>query len=109
VDGNKVTVEAVGTFRLCFKTGFFFLLDLFETFCLPSFRRNLVSISHLDKSGYHCSFENNKVSLFQNSNIICSDFLIDNMYNLDLSFCNEILQTSSRSTKRKLNENSASL
>jgi len=31
------------------------------------------------------------------------------MYKLDLNFCNEILQTSSRGTKRKLNENSASL
>ena len=62
VDDNKVAVEAVRTFRLCFKTGFF--LDLFETFCVPTFRRNLVSISHLDKFGYHCSFGNNKVSLF---------------------------------------------
>jgi len=53
----------------------------------------------LDKFGYHCSFGNNKVSLFQNSNIICSGFLIDNLYKLDLSFCNEILQTSSRGTK----------
>ena len=63
----------------------------------------------MDKSGYDCSFENNKVSLFQNSNVICSNFLIDNLYKLDLNFCNEILQTSSRGTKRKLNENSASL
>jgi len=31
------------------------------------------------------------------------------MYKLDLNFCNEILQTSSRGTKQKLNENSASL
>jgi len=96
-DGNKVTVEAVGTFRLCSKTELF--LDLFETFYVPSFRRNLVSVSRLDKSGYHCSFKNNKVSLFQNSNIICSAFLIDNLYKLDLNFCNKILQTSSRGTK----------
>jgi len=58
---------------------------------------------------YHCSFRNNKVSLFQKSNIICSDFLIDNLYKLDLNFYNEILQTSSRGTKWKLNENFASL
>jgi len=106
-DDNKVVVGVVGTFRLCSKTGLF--LDLFETFYVLSFRRNLVSVSCLDKSGYHCSFENNKVSLFQNLNIICSIFLIDNLYKLDLNFCNEILQTSSRGTKRKLNENSASL
>ena len=98
-DDNKVAVRAVRTFRLCSKTGLF--LDLFETFYVPSFRRNLVSVSRLDKSDYHCSFGNNKVSLFQNSNIICSGFLIDNLYNLDLNFCNEILQTSSKGTKRK--------
>ena len=106
-DGNKVAVEAVGTFRLCFKTGFY--LDLFETFYVPSFRRNLVSVSRLDKFGYHCSFGNNKVSLFQNSNLICSGHLIDNLYKLDSDSYNEILQTSSKGTKRKLNENSASL
>jgi len=65
VDDNKVAVEAVGTFRLCSKTGLF--LDLFEMFYVSLFRRNLVSVSRLDKSGYHCSLENNKVSLFQNS------------------------------------------
>jgi len=31
------------------------------------------------------------------------------LYKLDLNFCNEILQTSSRGTKQKLNENFASL
>ena len=77
-DNNKVAVEAVGTFRLCFKTRL--LLDLFETFYVPSFRWNLIFVSRLEKSGYHCSFINNKVSLFQNSNVICSDFLIDNLY-----------------------------
>jgi len=40
VDGNKVVMEVVGTFRLYFKTELFF--DLFETFYVPSFRWNLV-------------------------------------------------------------------
>ena len=35
-DDNKVIVEVVGTFKLCFKTGLFF--DLFETFYVSSFR-----------------------------------------------------------------------
>ena len=34
-DGKKFAVEAVGTFRLQLKTGFY--LDLFETFVVPSF------------------------------------------------------------------------
>ncbi|XP_074344429.1 uncharacterized protein LOC141683587 [Apium graveolens] len=57
-DDNKVSVEAVGIFRLLLKTGVY--LDLFETFVAPYFRRNLISISCLDKYGYTCSFGNNK-------------------------------------------------
>ena len=56
-DDNKVTMEAVRTFRLCSKIGLF--LDVFETFYVPSFKRNLVSVSRLDKFVYHCSFGNN--------------------------------------------------
>ena len=75
-------------------------MDLFETFAVPSFRRNLISISSLDKFGFSCSFGNNKVSLYQNSNMIGSGSLIDNLYMLDVvSSYNEILQISSRGTK----------
>jgi len=75
-------------------------LDLFETFVVPSFRRNLISISSLDKFGFSCSFGNNKVSLNQNSNMVGSGSLIDNLYMLDVvSSYNEILQISSRGTK----------
>jgi len=85
-------------------------LDLFETFVVPSFRRNLISISSLDKFGFSCSFENNKVSLYQNSNMVGFGSLIDNPYMFDVvSSHNEILQIISRGTKRKLNENSATL
>jgi len=107
-DDNKVAVEAIGTFRLLLKTRVY--LDLFETFVAPSFRQNLISISSLDKSSFSCSFGNNKVSLYQNSNLIGSGYLNDNLYMLDIvSSYNEILQTSSRGTKRKLNEDSATL
>nr|KYP47769.1 hypothetical protein KK1_030601 [Cajanus cajan] len=107
-DGNKVTVEAIGTFRLLLKTGFH--LDLFETFVVPSFRRNLVSISSLDKFGFSCSFENNKFSLYQNSNVFGSGSLIDNLYLLDVVSSNkENSHIDSRGTKHKINENSATL
>ena len=60
-------------------------LDLDETFYVPSFRRNLVSISHLDKYGYSCSFGNEKVSIFQYSNMIGTGSLVDNLYKLDIN------------------------
>jgi len=97
-DDKKVTVEVIGTFRLQLKTGFY--LDLFETFVVLSFRRNLISISNLDKFEFSFSFGNNKVSIYQNSNMVGSSSLIDNLYMLGVvSSYNEILQISSRGTK----------
>ena len=82
-------------------------------FVVPSFRRNLVSISILDKYGYSCSFGNNKFSLFQNSNLVSTGSLsyVDNFYMLDtVASYHETLQLSTRGVKIKLtNENSSSL
>ena len=101
-DGKTAKVEAIGTFRLL-KTGVY--LDLKETYVVPSFRQNLISISVLDKSGYYCSFGNLKFSLSLNSNVIGTGSLYvhDNLYLLDIvaSF-NETLYTSILSTKPKL-------
>ena len=66
-DGQPVEVEAIGHFRLLLGTGFY--LDLKDTFVVPSFRRNLVSVCELEKFGYCCSFGNNQFTLFLNSNI----------------------------------------
>ena len=86
-------------------------MDLNETFVIPSFRRNLVSISVLDKFGYSYSFENNKFSLFENSNLVGTGSLsyADNLYMLDtVASYHETLQLNTRGVKRKLtNENSS--
>ena len=110
-DGKSVEVEAIGTFRLLLKTGFY--LDLKETYVAPSFRRNLVSVSVLDKAGYFCSFGNRQLSLSFDSKSIGSGYLsnYDNLYLLDtVASFNESLHVTTRSLKRKLSsENSASL
>jgi len=49
-DGKSMEVEAIGHFRLLLCIGFY--LDLKDTFVVPSFRRNLVLVSYLDKLGY---------------------------------------------------------
>ena len=96
-------VEAIRTFRLLLKTGVY--LDLKETYVVPSFRWNMISISVVDKSGYYCSFGNLKFSLSLNSNVIGSGslFVHDNLYLLDtVASFNETLYTSICGTKRKL-------
>ena len=55
-DGKTVEVKAIENFRLLLKTIFY--LDLDETFVVVTFKRNLISISSLDKFGFSCSFGN---------------------------------------------------
>ena len=109
-NGNKAPVEAIGLYRLYLESGF--RLDLDETYYVPSFRRNLIYVSRLDKFGYSCSFGNGKFSLLKNSNVVGTGSLIDNLYKLDLhaSHINETLHVSGYGIKRKLlNENSSML
>ena len=83
-DEKLVEVEAMGHFRLLLETSLY--LNLKDTFIVPSIRRNLISVSLLDKFGYHCSFENNQFILLVNSNIIGTGSLsiYDNLYLLDM-------------------------
>ena len=102
-DGKRAKVEAIGTFRLLLKFGVY--LDLKETYVVPSFRQNLISISVFDKSGYYCSFGNSKFNLSLNSNVIGIGSLSvhDNLYLLDtVALFNETLYISIHGTKRKL-------
>ena len=110
-DDKSAEVEAIGTFRLLLRTGFY--LDLNETFIVPSFRRNLISISVLDKFGFSCLFGNSKFSHFQDSKLVGTSSLsgYDNLYLLNtIASFNESLHIKTRGVKRKLtNENSVSL
>lgn len=110
-DGKSIEVQAIAHFRLLLKTGYY--LDLLDTFVVPSFRRNLISVSVLDKLGYYCSFGNMKFSMSINSNVVGTGLLnvFDNLYLLEtIASYNATLHVESRGTKRKLTkENSASL
>ena len=104
-------VKAIGTFRLLLRTGYY--LDLKDTFFVPSFRRNLVSVSVLYKFDYCCSFGNEKFCLFHNSNFVATSSLsgYENLYLLyTVASFNESLHVNTIDIKRKLTiENSASL
>jgi GAG-pre-integrase domain/Integrase core domain len=80
-------------------------LDLFDTFVVSSFRRNLISISALDKLGFSCSFGDEKFGLYRHSNMVASGFLsvMNNLYGLDtIVFYNEILNNETRNVRQKL-------
>lgn len=101
-DCKSVEVEVVGHFRLLLSIGFY--LDLKDTFVVLSFRRNLISFSYLDKSGYLCSFGNTMFKLYFNSSIVGTSSLMshDNLYFLDtIAAYDESLDVETRGTKRK--------
>ena len=57
-DGTRVKVECFGIVKLKLSTGNF--LELVDVAYVPSIRRNLISVSLLDKFGYSVHFEKKK-------------------------------------------------
>ena len=110
-DGSKAKVVAIGHFKILLRTGFY--LDLYETFVVPSFRRNLISVYGLDKNGFSCKFENRIFSLFQASKLVGTGKMseVDKLYALSsVASSEESLHMSTRNVKQKLtNKNSSAL
>ena len=82
-NGKKVKIEAIENCRLLLKARCY--LDLNETFVVPSFRQNLISVFALDKYVYSFLFRNEKFSVFYDSKLVGSDSLLgnNNIYLLD--------------------------
>ena len=92
--------EGIITFRLFLNIGHF--VDLIDTFVVPTFRRNLVYESTVDKFGYTCTFRNRKVNINYEDNIIGTGSLLHDsiMYLLNvITPSNLILHTSNLGSK----------
>ena len=59
-------------------------LDLFRTFYVPTFSRNLVSLPKLDVAGFSFKFGCGFVSLYKNNNLIGTGSLCDGLYKFKL-------------------------
>jgi hypothetical protein len=108
-DGNKTEVEAIGHFKILLNNEFY--LDLYEIFVVSSFRRNLISVSDLDKNDFSCKFENRNYSLFLESKLVGfrKIFDYDKLYALtNVASYNESLHTSTRNVKHKLTHKNSS-
>ena len=81
-NGVNVGVENIGTASLKLSSGF--ELTLSNVVYVPSMRRNLISISVLDKCGFMFVFGNNEVKISCNSSLIGSGVLSDGLYLLNL-------------------------
>ena len=79
----EVEVEFVGVVKLTLESGFEICLE--NTFYVPSFRRNLISVLSLTRLGFSFVFINNSVDLKFNSEIVGSGILDDGLYKLCLA------------------------
>ena len=82
-NNEKADVMFVGDVFLILDSGFRLMLK--DTFYVPSFRRNLVSVSCLDMYDYSFEIKNNVISLFLNSNKVGCCYMSNGLYRLCLS------------------------
>ena len=82
--GSKMSsrVEAIGTCNLVLSSGF--ILELEKTFYVPSFSRNLISISRLVPLGFSFSFSDSGFSLSNESKVIGYGTLSDGLFHIQL-------------------------
>ena len=66
-NGNKASVEGIMTYRLILETKHH--LDLFQTLYVPTFSRNLVSLSKLDVLGFSFKFGFESFSLYKDNKL----------------------------------------
>ncbi|KAL6322358.1 hypothetical protein AAG906_007911 [Vitis piasezkii] len=87
IEANIVDVHAnswwLDTGATIHVTNSFFLL-LHNVAFIPSLRRNLISVSYLDRHGYSFHFGGGKVDIFCNSVLIGNGVLFGNLYSLSL-------------------------
>ena len=104
-DGARVDVMDIGVVSLLLHSGHILLLK--DAVYVPSMRRNLISVSVLDKDGYTFEFGNGKLVVYFNTVAIGSGVLRDGLYMLD---SNDMFVNSVVGHKRgRLDENSSML
>ena len=81
-NGNKVDVQFIGLVELKLESGF--ILRLKNTVYVPSMRRNLISLSKLDDSGFSFNFKNGFCLLSRDSQVVGKAVKCDGLYRLSL-------------------------
>ena len=98
----KAKVEAIGELPLELNDGF--VLKLTDVLYVPSLRRNLISVSHLDDDGFDCHFGNGKCKIMFNHNYVGLAFRQDELYLLSLSENVNAVSTENENASSSINE-----
>ena len=111
LSGNKMGshVEDVGTCYLTLSSGF--VLRLEKVFYVPSFSRNLVSVSRLVHFGYSFYFSKTSIILFYKSDYVGNGILSDDLYRINLQnkFTYDSMHVHTGTKRCVINEDSSKL
>lgn len=105
--GNKLKslVVSIGTYRLVLSSGY--VLYLNKTFYVPSFARNLISVSRLVPYGYAFQFMDSYFKLLYKSDVIGTGDLYNGLYQISLDNSHNALNVSNK--RCMMNDNSSML
>ena len=108
LSGNKVGshVESIETYSLVLDNGY--VLDLEMTFYIPSFSRNLISVSRLVPLGYSFKFSDCTFNLFCKSELIGKGIFSNGLFSINLQY-NAVLHTHIGNKRCIMNEDSSIL
>ncbi|GJT90344.1 zinc finger, CCHC-type containing protein [Tanacetum coccineum] len=87
-NGQRATVEAIGTYHLCFPSGLVIVLN--NCHYAPSITRGIISVSRLYDDGYVNRFVDNAISVSRNNLVYFSVVPRDGIFEIDLSNPNAI-------------------
>jgi hypothetical protein len=96
---GKAKIEGIGIFELMLNNGSTF--DLVDCLYAPSLRRNLLSVSMLEKLGYDFYFGNGWFLMKNNGVVVLHGFRNNNMYQIQLCgsiVCNVIISMKDNKT-----------
>ena len=82
-NGARVVALAIGTYILTLPRGLILSLD--DCYYVPALTKNIISISSLNKNGFHLRFSNNGCSIMLNDVFYAYGALCNGIYILDLS------------------------
>ena len=105
-DGNEVKVEGIGSFNLELPGGF--NLSLHDVLYVPSLKRNLISVSRLDKSGHICEFGNSVCNIKFHNLSVGLGHLQGDLYLLSLDKVYSAMNVDDVSHKRKRDDETSS-
>ena len=109
--GNKMCslVEAIGTCSLVLSSGF--ILNLGKTFYVPSFSRNLISVSRVVPLGYSFSFYETSFSLFYKFNLVGNGTFSNGFFSINLQndTTNNTMHVHTSTKRCVMNEDSSML